>query len=203
MKTSKEKIINAAIDLFAERGISDVPIEMIAGKVCISRSTFYYYFKNKNDIIDSIINEFDGMIARNINMIKQQTETGADAESILTSLFLAFGKEDSQQGRNINRIIFANHGYDERIGNYLKERFFQKREARISCIFEMMVTSGKLKPFNTETAARMLNKFFIASALEDTFEYPFEKYEQPQCLSCLRKDCLYIIKRILSGEFET
>ncbi|MCL2200508.1 MAG: TetR/AcrR family transcriptional regulator [Oscillospiraceae bacterium] len=203
MNTYRAEIINAAIDLFAEYGISNVPIKMIAVKIPISRSNFYYYFKSKNDVIDSIINEFDGMIARSISMIKQQTETGIDAESLLTRLFLAFGKEDSQRGRKITRIIFANHGYDERIGNYLKESFFHEREARISCIFDMLVTGGKVKPLNTETAARMLNKFFIASALEDTFEYPFEKHEKPQCLNCLRKDCLYLIKKILSGEFET
>ena len=142
------------------------------------------------------------MIVENIKIIMQEVGTDADAESILSSLFLAFSEEESGQGRKINRIIFSNYVYEEKINKYLEERFFHSREARFSCIFEMLVSSGKIKPFDTNTAARMLNKIFIASALEDTFSYPFEKHELPQCLGCLKKDCLHIIRKILSGNFD-
>ena len=200
MNNKKSEIINAAIDLFAEHGIRDVPIEMIAENVSLTRSNVYYYFKKgKDEIIDSIIAMFDGMIVKNIRAITQCP--CKDAASILSSLFLAFGEEESEKGRKINRIIFTNYIYEDKISKYLSERFFQSREARFSCIFEMLIASGGVKPFDTHTAARMLNKMFIATALEDTFSYPFESHELPQCLECLRKDCLNIINKILNGTF--
>ena len=201
VKSRKDEIINVAIDLFAKHGTSNVSIEMIAERLSVTRPNIYYYFKNKDAIIDSIISMFDGLIIKNIEIIQQHTEVGKDAESILSNLFLSFSEEDSEQGRKINRIIFGNHEYEVKIGKYLEERFYQKREARFSCIFDMLVASGDVKPFDTESAARILNKIFIASALQDTFSYPFESHELPQCLTCLRKDCLHIIKNILDGVF--
>ena len=203
MNNKKHEIISVAIDLFAEHGIRDVPIEMIAEKVSLTRSNVYYYFKKgKDELISCIIDIFDSMIVENIKIIMQETGTDANAESILSSLFLAFSEEESGQGRKINRIIFSNYVYEEKINKYLEERFFQSREARFFCIFEMLVSSGKIKAFDMHTAARMLNKIFIASALEDTLSYPFENHEPPQCLDCLKKDCLHIIRKILSGNFD-
>jgi len=194
----KNRILDAAIDLFAEYGIRNVSNAMIAEKLNTVRTSINYYFpESKDEIIDSIITIFDGMIEGNIRTITDKDLSCGDAESILSSLFLAFEQDESERGRKINKIIFAEHGYEPKIKAYLEERFYQKKETRFTCIFDRLIESGIVEPFDTAEAARVLNKIFIAYALEDSFDYPFEIHEMPQCLDCLRKDCMFVLKNVV------
>ena len=200
--TKKEEIINATIDLFAEHGVEKVSAKMVAKKLNVTRSIIYYYFKKgKDEIIDNILKMFDGMITENVKIIMKHADSYIDANSILSSLFITFSEEESERGRKINKIILTNYAYDEKIGKYLLEVFYKKREARFAQVFNMLIESGKVESFDTETAARILNRLFIASALEDTFFYPFEHKELSPCLANLRKDCTVIVNQILSGSF--
>ncbi len=56
--TTKEKIMDVALRLFSERGYEAVSIRDICGEVGIKESTLYYHFKNKKDILDSLIERF-------------------------------------------------------------------------------------------------------------------------------------------------
>lgn len=56
--TTKEKIMDVALHMFSERGYEAVSIRDICGEVGIKESTLYYHFKNKKDILDSLIEKF-------------------------------------------------------------------------------------------------------------------------------------------------
>jgi len=48
---TKQKLISAAIDLFAENGIQWVSFQQIGSKVGIAQPTLYKYFQDKDDLI--------------------------------------------------------------------------------------------------------------------------------------------------------
>jgi AcrR family transcriptional regulator len=64
---TKEKIMDVALHMFSERGYEAVSIRDICGEVGIKESTLYYHFKNKKDILDSLIEKFrnhiDGLLS--------------------------------------------------------------------------------------------------------------------------------------------
>ena len=197
MKPKKDELIEAAINLYAEKGVKNVSMKKIGNEIDMKRTNVHYYFANgKDEIIDSIITIFDNMIVNNLKIITDADLNG-NIESILELLFLAFKKEESEMGRKINKIIFSDHAYEPKIKEYLKERFYEQRESRYTDIFDLLVRSGKIEPFDTIMAARILTKIFIACCLEDSFSYPFESQEMPQCLGCLRKDCLLVLKTFI------
>lgn len=51
----REEIIEAAFDVFAERGYHDAGVADIADRVGIGSSTFYRHFDSKRDILDAVI----------------------------------------------------------------------------------------------------------------------------------------------------
>ena len=55
------RIEQAALELFVERGFEATSIEMIAERAGISRRTFFYYFRSKEDIIHSEVDEAAAM----------------------------------------------------------------------------------------------------------------------------------------------
>lgn len=52
---TKEKILNSALDLFAENGYHDVTVRDIAAKVGIKASSLYNHFESKQNILDELI----------------------------------------------------------------------------------------------------------------------------------------------------
>lgn len=73
-KAKKESIINAARELFTERGITDVGISEIAAKAGVSQVSIYNYFGDKNSLakevlisyLDQSIQEYEEILKRNI-----------------------------------------------------------------------------------------------------------------------------------------
>ena len=64
---TKDKIMDVALHMFSERGYEAVSIRDICGSVGIKESTLYYHFKNKKDILDSLVYKFkdhiDGLLS--------------------------------------------------------------------------------------------------------------------------------------------
>jgi len=52
---TREKIINAADDLFYQQGFEHTSFSQISVQVKVSRGNFYYHFKTKNDILTAVI----------------------------------------------------------------------------------------------------------------------------------------------------
>lgn len=73
-KAKKDSIINAAWELFAKRGITDVSIIEIAAKANVSQVSIYNYFGDKNSLakevlisrLDRAISEYDEILDRDI-----------------------------------------------------------------------------------------------------------------------------------------
>lgn len=54
MSNNRQKIIDAAIQLFGEKGVEKTSLADISKKVGISKGTLYYYYSTKNDLIFDI-----------------------------------------------------------------------------------------------------------------------------------------------------
>jgi len=59
---TKELIIRSALEMFSRRGYQAVSIRDIAKDVGIKESSIYYYFKNKQAIMDELLNRINGLV---------------------------------------------------------------------------------------------------------------------------------------------
>ncbi len=57
-RTTKERILDEAEKLFAVKGFEGTGIEEIAKRVRIRKSVIYYHFKNKEEILQTMLDEF-------------------------------------------------------------------------------------------------------------------------------------------------
>jgi len=56
-KSTREKILEAAKELFAEKGFDKASIEQIAKRAGISKTLVFWYFKNKEGLIEEVAKE--------------------------------------------------------------------------------------------------------------------------------------------------
>ncbi|MCC6549722.1 MAG: TetR/AcrR family transcriptional regulator [Ignavibacteriaceae bacterium] len=67
---TKQKILNAAVDLISEKGYHDVAVREICERAGVTKPVLYYYFKDKEDVLAELIREgnrrFHDLIDKNI-----------------------------------------------------------------------------------------------------------------------------------------
>ena len=62
-KPTKEKIFEVSLDLFSQKGFDAVSVREIAREVGIRESSIYNHYKNKEAILDAIIDYFMSELA--------------------------------------------------------------------------------------------------------------------------------------------
>lgn len=78
MATRKEEIIEISIKLFNEKGCLNTSTRHIADELGISVGNLYYYFKNKEEIIIAIYEEFMNLISKYLIFNDEDNEKAFD-----------------------------------------------------------------------------------------------------------------------------
>ncbi len=84
MRTTKEKILEVALELFNEKGCLNTSTRHIAQKLGISVGNLYYHFKNKESILIEIFNEYIEVVFKEMKELNYEKD-----EIFLLKQFLA------------------------------------------------------------------------------------------------------------------
>ena len=100
MEDTKEKILLAALRLFANDGYEAVSVSEIAGELGITKGALYKHYKNKKDIFDSIVKRMEEMdFTRKFSLGDQRD---LEIKNILSAVYQAL----QEKGYNpINQIV--------------------------------------------------------------------------------------------------
>jgi TetR/AcrR family transcriptional repressor of nem operon len=88
---SRQKIIEAAFELFHRKGISATSVDQILEKSGTGKSQFYYYFKSKNGLIHHVLLYFYEALKANRTPAIIHLETWEDLERWF-EMFIQFQK---------------------------------------------------------------------------------------------------------------
>ncbi|MYW90768.1 TetR/AcrR family transcriptional regulator [Amycolatopsis rubida] len=72
-------VLEHATRLFAERGFNGTSLQDVADAMGLKRPALYYYFKNKDDLLDRLIAEATSEPARDLNQIAARSDLDAPA----------------------------------------------------------------------------------------------------------------------------
>jgi len=171
-KTSREKILSVALELFAKKGFHATSISQIAKKAKISKGLMYNYFASKEKLLDEIIQEGFNSLAD----LKYEDKRGADPEKQLEDFIDA-----------ILDNLYSNFSYWQLYIALLIhpeiQKKFEKKMQRFRDEFIKTVASlfRKLNVKNPELEAFLLGTFFDGLVLnfmvaEDLF--PVKKIKE-------------------------
>ena len=168
-KGTKEKIFEAAIDLFAERGYDGVSIRDIAAAVGIKESAIYRHYGSKDEILEKILQYPMARIGvvgpRGVTDEELIVSMGMEGYmAIAGNIFISWMEDPCME--KIFRILFT-----ELYHNPLVKNFFLELEDNGCSFWEsnfttMMKTSSFIKPCDPEILAREFLSFFMSAYLD-------------------------------------
>lgn len=146
----KKEIMDTAQSLFYQRGYENTSVNFIIETIGISKGTFYYYFKSKEDLLDSIVEEFTKEIISKLESVVNDNSIDA-----ITKLNEFYRQAGMYKAGNISLIkTLVNTLYNDK--NLLLLYKMNKRAV--------------------ETTLPLLSKIFAQGKNESSFdiEYPTE-----------------------------
>lgn len=64
VKVTREDWLNLAGEVLIERGVSHVKVLTLANHLGVSRSSFYWYFRSRKDLLDQLLERWEGQNTR-------------------------------------------------------------------------------------------------------------------------------------------
>jgi AcrR family transcriptional regulator len=153
----RNQLIDAALALFAEKGLDNTTIKDLAARVGVAQGLIYHYFASKEDLLVAVIERH--------NFIGEMAEVflaagGQPIREVLHHAMLhALGLIGSHQ--ELVRILFREALTHPELQGHV--RMYQQSGIGILTGFlDARIASGELRPHDTQTTARMIAGFVFA-----------------------------------------
>lgn len=156
-RRTRERILDLSLQLFNTYGEPNVNTTIIAEEMRISPGNLYYHFKNKDDIINSIFQQFEREIDRLLTVPAERKPTVEDAWLFLHVLFELIWKFRFFY-RDLNNLLINNRTLELRFKGLLEQKVAM---ARWLC--EGLAAQGELKAARGEIAALATNMVVVAT----------------------------------------
>ena len=174
-KTTKERIFEDAIDLFAEKGFDASSMREIAERVGIKKASLYSHYNSKDQILEKILNY---PIERIGTVGQQDVETeelivslGLEKFMVLASDLIVNWMEDSYMEK-IWRIICIELYHNPKIKKFYNE-FISLSSSYWESAFKIMIDRKLIKPLDP----RLLASEYLSFYGNSYFEYFLLNYD--------------------------
>jgi len=142
---TKQTILKIALNLFSTKGYKATTVRDIAGEIGIKQSALYNHFKNKDEILETLISDLTTSAIANIfddNDTKMAQKT---PKSLLMSIATTF-KLLSFDGQNeaLYRLLMQELFRNEKVRLIYNEQFYQENVKKLSAIFFNMMQEERI-----------------------------------------------------------
>lgn len=171
---TKERIFDVSINLFSQKGFDAVSVREIAREVGIRESSIYNHYKNKEAILDAIIDYFMSEMA-------QSSPPEEEMDKLLETpeLFFEIGarayieRMGAPNTEKIWRIISIELYHNEKIREFFKKELLEVPLMAWEEIFTKMIEKKVIKPVDPKVLAYE----YFSFAIYLFFEYFVLKYD--------------------------
>ena len=170
--STKEKIRNVAIDLFASKGYRDISVREIAKEVGIKASSLYKHYKNKEDILQSIFDLFKEKITQATipkESLKQYIQTVSPERYFNESFAIFKSVMWSSIIVKIAKIITIEQQRNKSIREFFHEELIEKPNQIVQYVFEVMMENGVIDRIDARVMAEEYNSYVVYLYFEQNF----------------------------------
>lgn len=163
------EILDAALNLFVEKGFRATTMEDIAKAAGVTKGTPYLYFQNKEDIFKEVIRQT--MVAH-IGSFEEQARnhTGTISE-LLIALYDAWWRQvGATKLSGICKLMMAEAANFPELASFYFDEVIRPARAMTAKVLERGIASGELRPVAIEIAVDALMAPLLTSII---WQYSF------------------------------
>ncbi len=158
--TTKEKIIESAIDLFSEKGFFETSVRELAEKSNLKVSSLYSHFTSKEEIFDDILGYYQKELVKT-RIPDEKLDyivNSIPPEEILAKGFNKIIETTSTQKMNkIIKILLMELYRNPKARDFYEQWYFDENKVSVIRLFEKLQEKGLIKKIDLELLASMYN----------------------------------------------
>jgi AcrR family transcriptional regulator len=146
----REKLLETALTLFAERGFEGTTIKELSERAGVSMGLMYHYFKNKESLLEAIVSKhsFIPRLRQAVNKDNDHLPAGERFSKLIFDFYVLLGEEKELMQ------IFLQEGRSNAVIQRVWRKTLSEGLTLIQEYLNGMITKGIIKPHNTEVTAR-------------------------------------------------
>ena len=157
------EIMNAAMQLFMEKGYTNTTTQDIVDKVNISRGLLYYHFKNKEDILYCLVEQYSEKLLKDIYQITFSKDKSAieKVRGFIEATIIS-SERISVEGTELQKTV------DLEENRYMIDKLSHKLIKKLTIYFEKIIQQGIeeqsfLVQYPWETAEFLMTAYVFVS----------------------------------------
>lgn len=159
-----DEVLDAALDLFIERGFAMTRVEDIAERAGISKGAVYLYFPNKEALIEAIVKRALVPVAENVAALAKNL-SGDPAEDIVRMIQLVGGRLGDQRTAAVPRLILSEAKLFPDLAAMYRREILDRGLAAGKTVLERGMQSGRFRRIDPDHAVRAVVGPLIANLI--------------------------------------
>ena len=145
-KDTKQKLMDAALDIFIRDGYDGANIKDICAEVGIVKSAFYRHFDSKDALWNEMIEQIATHYNRHFNSRKNAIQIPSSLEQFKETALAMFGFTlDDEKVIKARKLLTKEQFSDEKAKQLANYYFCEKQESIFAVIFSGMMEKGLIK----------------------------------------------------------
>ncbi len=190
MKSKKDKIIDAAVDLFAEKGFNNTSTAEIAALSGVAQGTLFYHFKQKEGILCEVLEQVLQHTTSAYNSISQDEKNGLECVEALLRCENLIVKKHSKKVTVLIRDMTDEVHQPGTQGFTLIDSFLKYKIALLSQFLSKGVTDKSIRPIAIEETAWFIDAAFYGVMHVKLFKHlsspPIDEHAIRFCIDGLK-----------------
>lgn len=164
-----DEVLDAALDLFIERGFAPTRVEDIARRAGLSKGAVYLYFSSKEEILKALVRRAIVPIAENAAALAR-TATGSPREVIATMVRGLVGRLADPRLSAIPRLVIAESALFPDVAAMYRREVIDRGLAALGALIRRGIETGEFRPVDPDLAARnVIGPIFVHMLLATVF----------------------------------
>ena len=149
------ELLDAALDLFVEKGFSAARVDEVAARAGVSKGTLFLYFQSKEDLFKAVVRE---NIAKKFPTWEEEflTFEGSSADMLRYALVSWWERIGKTRASGITKLVMSEAQNFPEIAEFYQEEVIKPGNAMIRRILNRGVQSGEFRDIDLEQAVHII-----------------------------------------------
>ena len=175
----RAEIMDAAMILFMEKGYTNTTTQDIVDRVNISRGLLYYHFKNKEDILYCLVEQYSDRLLKDIySIVYDEDKTAIEKIRSFIDVTIISSENVSAEGTVLQKTV------DLEENQYMLDKLSHKLVEKLTIYYEKIKSQGIAEKvfsvkYPLETAEFLMTAYVFVSnniSIRDSKKEPISDY---------------------------
>lgn len=165
---TRERLMQAALASFAERGYDATGVAEICQRAGVSKGAFYYHFASKQALFLALLDQWLAALEREMTRLAAPSAPAAQSLQAMVGLLQQVFRDAS--GRLLMYLEFWRQAARDETIWQATVAPFQRYHALLAGMIEQGIAEGSLRPCDPQEAARALVSMAVGMVLQSALD---------------------------------